>query len=97
MALIVHPLSAGLTRSCSALASCAGYTTLRAFVDRMQALPAIKDYLASPRRIPMTVNDEAKAPWSSDGYVRAQCIISDRHYRWINLLSAGTGIRVLHA
>jgi hypothetical protein len=48
----------------------AGYTTLRAFVDRMEALPTLREYLASPRRIPMTVNDEAKAPWSSDGYVR---------------------------
>jgi hypothetical protein len=35
----------------------------------MEALPAIAEYLGSLRRIPMTKNDEAKGPWSGDGYV----------------------------
>eukprot|EP00607_Mallomonas_marina_P007184 CAMPEP_0182416366 /NCGR_PEP_ID=MMETSP1167-20130531/644_1 /TAXON_ID=2988 /ORGANISM="Mallomonas Sp, Strain CCMP3275" /LENGTH=258 /DNA_ID=CAMNT_0024589065 /DNA_START=61 /DNA_END=837 /DNA_ORIENTATION=- len=45
-----------------------GFTKLSSFLSQMIALPAISDYLQSPRRIPITENEVGDKPWARTGY-----------------------------
>ena len=38
------------------------------FVTNFSARPSVKAYLASERRVPITPNEDGRAPWHKDGY-----------------------------
>ena len=46
----------------------ARYPKLQAFVTNFSARPSVKAYLASERRVPITPNEDGRAPWHKDGY-----------------------------
>ena len=46
----------------------ARYPKLQTFVANFSARPSVKAYLASERRVPITPNEDGRAPWHKDGY-----------------------------
>ena len=59
----------------------ARYPKLQTFVANFSARPSVKAYLASERRVPITPNEDGRAPWHKDGYA-FKTPLNPRRTRW---------------
>ena len=56
-----------------------GFVELAEFVTEVAELPPIANYLASPRRMPITANEVGDTPWAADGYKYKTPISADAY------------------